>query len=140
MKKHLIAAAVAGAFAVPAMAQVTVYGILDVGYKSTETTSVSSVNVTTKTESSSFGNSGQQSGSRLGFSGTEDLGGGMKAGFVYELGMDPTEANYGGTSAFGANRQGFVSLSGGFGEIRLGRQYTGHFAVNAAHDAGSTVT
>jgi predicted porin len=129
------------------MAQVTVYGLVDVGYGSTETTAVAS-GVTTKTERSSFGNAGQASGSRLGFSGTEDLGGGMKAGFVYELGLDPTESNLGGAlppgstataPVFGSNRQAFVSLSGGFGEVRLGRQYTGHFAVNATHDAGSTV-
>jgi predicted porin len=114
------------------MAQVTVYGLIDVGYSSTE----SKVTNGNKTEASSFGTNGSQSGSRLGFRGEEDLGGGMKAGFVYELGLDPTEAVYLSTTA--NNRQGFVSLSGGFGEIRLGRQYTGYFGVNAGFDAGST--
>jgi predicted porin len=131
MKKHLIAAAVAGAFAVPAMAQVTVYGLIDVGYSSTE----SKVTNGNKTEASSFGANGQQSGSRLGFRGEEDLGGGMKAGFVYEMGVDPTVSTGFDTMS---NRQGFVSVSGGFGEVRLGRQYTGTFGVNAGYDAGST--
>jgi predicted porin len=133
MKKHLIAAAVAGAFAVPAMAQVTVYGLVDVGYSSTET----KVSNGDKTEASTFGANGQQAGSRLGFRGEEDLGGGMKAGFVYELGLDPTVST--GFDA-ASNRQGFVSVSGGFGEVRLGRQYTGTFGVNATHDAGGTVS
>jgi predicted porin len=133
MKKHLIAAAVAGAFAVPAMAQVTVYGIVDAGYSSTET-KVSNGN---KTEASTFGAAGQQSGSRLGVRGEEDLGGGMKAGFLYELGVDPTVST---GFADMSNRQAFVSLSGGFGEVRLGRQYTGYFGVNAGYDAGGTVS
>jgi predicted porin len=135
MKKHLIAAAVAGAFAVPAMAQVTVYGIVDAGYSSTETT-VSGASGS-KVETSSFGSSGQQSGSRLGVRGEEDLGGGMKAGFLYELGVDPTVST---GFADMSNRQAFVSLSGGFGEVRLGRQYTGYFGVNAGYDAGGTVS
>jgi predicted porin len=114
------------------MAQVTVYGIVDVGYNSTET-KVSNGN---KTEASTFGAAGQQSGSRLGVRGEEDLGGGMKAGFLYELGVDPTVST--GFQDM-SNRQAFASLSGGFGEVRLGRQYTGYFGVNAGYDAGGTV-
>jgi len=134
MKKHLIAAAVAGAFAVPAMAQVTVYGLVDVGYVSSETT-VSGASGS-KVKTTSFGASGQQSGSRLGVRGTEDLGGGLKAGFTYELGVDPTVST---GFADMSNRQAFVSMSGGFGEVRVGRQYTGYFGVNAGYDAGGTV-
>jgi predicted porin len=120
------------------MAQVTVFGLLDVGYGSTETKTTGASG--SKTEASTLGRSGQQAGGRLGFRGEEDLGGGMKAGFMYEISMDPTEANYGGSSAFGSNRQGYISLSGGFGELRLGRQYTGLFGVNAGFDAGGTVS
>ena len=75
MKKHLIAAAVAGALAVPAMAQTTVYGIMDLAVRSANPDAGDS---TTTMVSGSFFTS------RLGFRSVEDLGGGMKAGFVLE--------------------------------------------------------
>lgn len=61
--------------------------------------------------------------SRLGFRGTEDLGGGLKTVFALETGFSPDTgvANQGGR-AFG--RQAFVGLSGGWGTVSLGRQYT----------------
>ena len=56
--------------------------------------------------------------SRIGFKGTEDLGGGLKAGFVLEHGfnVDTGSASQG---AFWA-RQSEVNLSGGFGTLRAG--------------------
>jgi general bacterial porin, GBP family len=62
-------------------------------------------------------------GSRLGFRGTEDLGGGLRAGFLMEQGVLVDTGNLGqGGRAYG--RQVFVSLSKtGAGEVRLGRQY-----------------
>jgi len=110
MKKHLIAAAVAGVLAAPAMAQVSVYGIMDLAVRS------SSPDVgppTTTLVSGSFYTS------RLGFKGTEDLGGGLKASFTLEGKMD---ADTGATTL--GNRESSVALSGGFGEIRLGRTDT----------------
>jgi predicted porin len=87
-------------------------------------------------------NSGYNS-SRLGFRGTEDLGGGLAASFWLEAGLandngqgGATNSNNqaGGTSTASAGTQGLtfnrrstVSLSGGFGEIRLGRDYTPQF-------------
>jgi predicted porin len=139
MKKHLIAVAVAGAFAVPAMAQVTVYGLVDVGYGSTETkftVGAGNTNASHTTKASTTGASGQQSGSRLGVRGEEDLGGGLKAGFTYELGVNPQKSN---GFADMSNRQAFLSMSGGFGQIRIGRQYTGFFQVNAGYDVNGTV-
>jgi predicted porin len=122
MKKHLIAAAVAGALAVPAMAQVEIYGVLDVGMSSVETKTGATSN---KVESS--GAEGQLSGNRLGFRGQEDLGNGLKAGFVLEMSHTPTEASSGVGST---NRQSFVSLSGGFGEIAIGRFNTLTKSIN----------
>ena len=75
MKKHLIAAAVAAAVAVPAVAQVTVYGLFDAAYTDIKTTTAAAV--TTKTND--YVDSGRMSGSRLCFRGAEDLGGGLKA-------------------------------------------------------------
>ena len=65
--------------------------------------------------------SGNLSGSRLGFRGNEDLGGGLKAVFILEagIGLDTGNSLQGGRM-FG--RQALVGLQGGFGELYLGRQ------------------
>jgi predicted porin len=126
MKKHLIAAAVAGALAVPAMAQVTVYGILDMGYsmKSTEIAGVK-----TDTDAINAPVAGL-SGSRLGFKGEEDLGGGLKASFVFE-----TALNTAGASFAGGDRGANIALSGGFGTVRIGRQNTPGKSLNDGFSA-----
>jgi predicted porin len=115
MKKHLIAAAVAAAVVAPAaMAQnVQMYGILSQAYSDIDTKlSVGANSATVNTTNT--GTQGAQAGSRLGFRGTEDLGGGMKAGFVYELGINTDTGT-------GANRLGYLDLSGAFGTIRAGK-------------------
>lgn len=56
--------------------------------------------------------------SRVGLRGVEDLGGGMKASFHLETGLNPDDGTSG--SPFWG-RRATVSLSGGFGEVRLGR-------------------
>src|SRR5437868_4896157 len=106
MKKTAIAFALAAAFAGAAQAQssVTVYGAVDLGLV-LERGPAGSV---TKLSS------GVEAGSRLGFKGTEDLGGGLSAKFVLEMGIsvDNGGLNQGG-AAFG--RQSLVGLAGGFG-------------------------
>jgi len=136
MKKHLIAAAVAAAVAVPAAAQVTVYGVLDAGYSDTDT-NTNGTSVTVSTTS----NGGNYTSQRLGFKGSEDLGGGLKANFVYELGIDDSDGNASTTAVDGgtdtadslSTRLAMVGISGGFGAINFGRQGT---AVEAAWSAG----
>lgn len=59
--------------------------------------------------------------SRLGFKGTEDLGGGLAASFWLEAPITNDDGQT-GISAF--SRRSSVSLSGPFGEVRLGRDYT----------------
>ncbi|MEY2776286.1 MAG: hypothetical protein RLY30_384 [Pseudomonadota bacterium] len=108
MKKHLIAAAVAGLIAAPAMAQVTVYGNLETGILTDDTDGKAS---TTKLASSVVNSS------RLGFQGTEDLGGGLKAFFRLEASMDASTGN--GISSFGRGSE--VGLSGSFGSIKVGK-------------------
>lgn len=78
--------------------------------------------------------------SRFGLRGTEDLGGGLKANFVLEAGIninDGTSGNGNSNNNPGAAtpanglfaRDAWGGLSGGFGELRLGRQTTGSFLV-----------
>lgn len=61
--------------------------------------------------------------SRLGFRGTEDLGGGLRALFQLEMGFSPDSgvSNQGGR-LFG--RQAVVGVAGSFGQVLLGRQNT----------------
>jgi predicted porin len=61
--------------------------------------------------------------SRLGFRGVEDLGGGLRAGFWLEGAISPDN---GGTS-LNFQRRSTVSLISGWGELRLGRDYTPTF-------------
>jgi predicted porin len=75
-------------------------------------------------------NSGYNS-SRLGFRGTEDLGGGLAASFWLEA---PITNDDGATGAASFTRRSTVSLSGGFGEIRLGRDYTPTFWNDTVFD------
>ena len=89
MKKSLIAlAALATVGAAQAQSSVTVYGIIDTGYNSIEN-NVSGTKTTTK---GVVAGGGEASSPRLGFRGTEDLGGGLKANFVIEGGMAQTAA------------------------------------------------
>ena len=128
MKKSLIALAVLGAFAGVASAQssVTLYGTLDVNARYV------------KNDGSSARYSLSQDGinsSQLGFKGVEDLGGGLKAGFVLLSGVN---ADTGSANAQFFNRRATVSLMGNFGEVRLGRDYTPTFWNNTIFDAFGT--
>ncbi|WP_119289774.1 porin [Azohydromonas sediminis] len=155
MKKSLIALAAAlvagGAFA---QSSVTLYGVVDIGYggKSWKDDTVG--------DSKTLGiQDGAIAGSRFGFRGTEDLGGGLKASFVIEQGFSPTSQqltnqrtstsghqidtnlnwSLTGRSSTSLNRQSFVALSGGFGEVRLGYQYTVGYEMStlAGYNIGS---
>ena len=121
MKKSILALAVLGAFAGAAVAQssVTLYGIADINL----TRAKGGTNTLT-----SMGSGGLQ-GSRWGMRGSEDMGGGLKANFTLESGYAlDTGANLQG-ALFG--RAAWVGLSGGFGEVRLGRQLS---SIGAATD------
>ncbi|RQO64204.1 porin [Variovorax sp. KBW07] len=74
-------------------------------------------------------------GSRLGFRGTEDLGGGLAASFWLEA---PISNDDGATGVASFKRRSTVSLSGGFGELRLGRDYTPTFWNDTVFDPFGT--
>lgn len=142
MKKSLIALAVmAAAGAASAQSSVTLFGIVDASLTWGRGTVADRFQMT---------DSGYNS-SRLGFRGTEDLGGGMSASFWLEAGInnddgtgDPTNVNNqvvgafspatganapvrAGTQGLTFNRRSTVSLGGRWGELRLGRDYVPHF-------------
>ena len=139
MKKSLFAIAAVTAFAGAAQAQstVTVYGIIDMGIAGANNRNAqpTSVNKSTGLGVTAAG----QSTSRLGFRGTEDLGGGTSAFFTFELGLNPNGTNdtSGLLSSFN-NRQAFVGLAQkGIGRVALGTQQTGiHSAVGRTTAGG----
>jgi len=140
MKKSLFAVAALSAIAGSAQAQssVTVYGLLDLGYVGYNTRA-SGQGTNTQTVNKTTGNAFSQSAestSRLGFKGTEDLGGGTSAFFTVEVALTPNgQANISGSST--ANRQTFAGLKkNGIGQFALGTQYTIIHNAVAATDPG----
>jgi predicted porin len=119
MKKQLALltlTALAAATAATAQAQtssVTLFGIVDASLRQVKNggDSVSSLA------------SGGINSSRLGVRGVEDLGGGLRAGFWLEHGFNIDTGTQTDSGRFW-NRRSTVSLIGGFGEIRLGRDFT----------------
>jgi predicted porin len=110
-----------------AQTSVTVYGLIDVIARHSSNAGSGGANVLSD---------GAYTGSRLGFKGTEDLGGGLRAFFSLEQGIAPdtgtlqqstTTAGLGqsattGGRAFG--RESLVGLGSPYGSVTLGRQYT----------------
>jgi len=149
MKKTLIAlAALAATGAAFAQSSVTLYGRLDVGYAN-QVDSQTFAGVTHEGRKTGITSHNSVS-SYWGIMGTEDLGGGLKAGFKLEqdlfvaTGVTGNSGAASGINAFGAttnqtsngafNRTSLVSLSGGFGTIALGRDYVPTFSLGAATD------
>ena len=136
MKKSLIALAVlAASGAAMAQSSVTLYGVADAG-----------VTYLNGADNWSGVTSGNNLTSRLGFRGVEDLGGGLKANFVIEGGFNLDNGDgasgYAGAKAgegFQFKRRSTVGLSGGFGEVRMGRELTAAFNATARYDVFGSV-
>jgi predicted porin len=137
MKKSLIALAVlAASGAAMAQSSVTLFGVLDLGVESVKTNAGRVTGISPSANSSS----------RLGFKGVEDLGGGLAASFWLEAALNPSSGigssgtsanNQTTTTAAGGltfNRRSTLSLSGNFGEVRVGRDYVPTFWNYAIFD------
>ena len=178
MKKSLVAlAALAVVGAASAQSSVTMYGAVeptvDFAYKNTTDVNtrtftpagvlVTNGNVNTETKSGFRVQDGNDQGtgtSRIGWLGTEDLGGGLKAKFQLEMGLrvdDGCVTNGSGnvcsSGASGGNlfgRNAWLGIEGSMGEVRLGRQVLGSFGVqgkswvggssNGLYEPGSAVS
>ncbi len=119
------------------------FGVLDIGYGSHKTTNL---NGTVSLKTSGIMD-GSNAGSRFGFRGTEDLGGGLTASFHLEQGISPTSADgYNKRVGAGAhqvdaasyayttnnNRQTFLGLSSkDLGTVRVGFQYANSYDLVA---------
>ncbi|KQP23270.1 porin [Pseudorhodoferax sp. Leaf267] len=134
MKKTLIALAVlAASGAAMAQSSVTLYGVLDIGVGKLKDGKWGLNN-----GDAGYGGTpdGFNSTSVIGFRGTEDLGGGLKANFNLQTGG--LDLSTGGTSlAF--SREAWVGLeSGSFGAIQLGRSSSIGAKVMGAYDFNGT--
>jgi predicted porin len=130
MKIHpIVALAALTSFASVAHAQanVEVFGLLDLSYVYTTAAGGGS-----QRQLDADGNTS----SRLGFKGSEDLGGGLRANFWLEAAVAPDSGAGGSTSSNNIdsggsgltfNRRSTVSLDGKWGELRLGRDYVPSF-------------
>jgi len=146
MKKSLVAlAALAVAGIASAQSSVTLFGVLDAGVSYYDAKTNLPNGSTVKQSQWAQTSSGYNS-SRLGFRGNEDLGGGLAASFWLEAGLNnDTGAAGGGAGISGTttatvlfNRRSTVSLSGGFGEVRIGRDYTPTFWNDTVFDPFGT--
>lgn len=119
MQKKIIALAIAGLASTAAFAQsnVTIYGSMDYGYSYRYDSLINGV------DSQSALDGGITQGNRLGFKGVEDLGNGVKAVFVAEMGFQG-DTGATGQGGLGFGRQAYVGLTGGFGTVVGGRLYT----------------
>lgn len=109
MKKTVLAlAAIAASSAAFAQSSVTLYGVVDASVES-----VKGDKTVTRVSS------GNLASSRIAFKGVEDLGGGLKATFLLDAAV-AVDTGAAGSTLFG--RSAYVGLTGGFGEVRLGRQ------------------
>ena len=139
-----MAAVTAFAGAAQAQSSVTVYGLLDMGYVGYNTRQANGPTTpggalsgtVNKTTGNAFSTSAEST-SRLGFKGTEDLGGGTSAFFTVELGLTPNgqqAVNSGATQ----NRQTFVGLKkNNIGQFAVGTQYTVVHQAVAVTDPGN---
>ncbi|WP_026437038.1 porin [Acidovorax sp. JHL-9] len=127
--------AVAGTTAAMAQSSVTLYGRVNTTVERQKDGDVSKTGM--------FNNS-----SRFGFKGTEDLGGGLKAGFQLESGFNSDTGTGSGwthpTTGMSFARHSEVNLSGGFGMVRLGNFTPESYYATADyvglhnHDTGSS--
>jgi predicted porin len=127
MQKKLIALAVAGlglSGAAFAQSNVTVYGIFDASFESVKASGAAAAGANRESFSRVSSNS-----SYIGFKGTEEIDGGLKAIFQIESGFSGDTAG-----ALAGGRDYFVGLTGGWGSIRLGNLTGPTRAIGTALD------
>ena len=116
MKKHVMVGAAALACSLGAWAEssVTVFGFLE-------------AQVGRQTQNAPGTKLFDMGGSRLGFKGDEDLGGGMKASFYLEHRLNPDDGTVGGGTTFWKGGSWVGLSSEGLGSVKLGRWWSQSF-------------
>lgn len=127
MQKKLLTMAVAGALAMPvaALADVTVYGTIDTGLRNQ-----SKAQVAGGDESQLVVTDGLRTTNRIGFRGSEDLGGGLMLNFT----MEGQHNSDDGARAINTARRSVIGLSKGGMSVDIGRDYTVNFKAQGIYD------
>jgi predicted porin len=130
MNMKLLGLAILGTLSANAMAQssVSVYGSIDGGLRNLTNVNPAGDSQLTMASNGTFRSN------RLGFMGSEDLGNGLKANFVLEAGFVTATGALNNTSNQLFQREARVGLSGDFGSLDLGRQYTIAYKTILAFD------
>lgn len=138
LKLLVVATLFLGINVVHAADSVAIYGLIDLGLTNYSNATTSSGGKASLLRM----DSGIAQGTRIGFKGNEDLGGGTSAFFTLETGFNADDGSLGqGGLLFG--RQSFVGLnSGELGSVSLGRQYDfmlslGQYSIGALAPAGA---
>jgi predicted porin len=135
MIKKLIPAAALLAAMGTAHAGLDFYGLVDLSYGKNE-----NLAAPVGTEGSRFhsggddGSSQGNSTTRVGLKGSMDIGSGLKANFKFETAGIDRDLRIGKENKLFFNRQAWAGVSGGFGEVRFGRQDSVPFQVMGAYD------
>jgi len=135
MIKKFIPAAVLAAAMGTAHAGLDFYGLVDLSYGKNE-----NLAAPVGTEGSRFhsggddGSSQGNSTTRVGLKGSMDMGSGLKANFKLETAGIDRDLRVGKNNKLFFNRQAWAGISGGFGEVRYGRQDSVPFQVMAGYD------
>lgn len=106
-----------GAAHASAQSNVTVYGSIDGGLRHQTNVDAAGNGLFSTTSGNYYSN-------RLGFRGTEDLGGGLKVRFTLESGFNSKSGALDNTNNVLFNRTASVGIGGGWGNIDIGRTYT----------------
>ena len=132
MKKTLIAAAALTLAAGAAQAQMTIYGLIDLSYGQ----SILSDYLGEDPDFHSGGDNGSSEGNsttRIGLKGSMEVASGIKANFNLETGGIDSDGGVNNGGDF-FNRQMWAGLSGGWGEVRLGKQDSVVYQTMSGYD------
>lgn len=129
MNKSYLVLAMLAAFTGNAQAQsnVTVFGSFDGGVRYQNNVDANGSSKVT------MNSTGTQNSNRLGFRGTEELGGGLQARFLLESGFNSGNGTLDNPAKL-FNRSAFVGLASKWGSVDVGRQYTVGFKTILGYD------
>ena len=107
---------------------VTVYGSIDGGLRHETNVDPEGNSDTTMSSNGTFRSN------RLGFRGSEDIGGGNKVNFVLEMGFNSGTGALNNTNNVIFQREAHVGMSGAWGALDVGRNYTVAYRTILAFD------
>lgn len=125
-KKTTLAVMLALSGAAYAQSSVTLYGVVDVAIAKINTGAPTANDASGKVQMASS-SSMNNAGSYIGFRGIEDLGGGLKTGFMFETGIDLNEGNSFGAGAGFWGRTSKLWVEGTWGTLQFGRSFNPSF-------------